>query len=298
MNVVVLFNPRSGRGAAAPAAERAAASLRSAGSTVTLIAASQHLNGELTNSLAGADALVIVGGDGTVHQAADAAIQSGARIWHLPFGTENLFAREFGTFAVRNGLGDCLRSASTARMDVGRCNGRPFLVMCSVGPDASVIHRLARTRTGAIGHLSYVRPMVAEFFRPALAPIRVIADGKTIVDRRPGLLIVANSRQYALRMDPACDASVSDGWLDVVFFPAATSLRVLRWMIAARRRRHRRSKHLVYERAREITIESLTRALPVQLDGEASDITLDPRSPLTISIEPASLSVFRCSPSC
>jgi diacylglycerol kinase (ATP) len=288
VKIVVLVNPRAGTGRGAAASARVGDSLRAAGNEVTILEVESAPDGMLRRSLAGAGALIVVGGDGTVHRAIDPAIDSAVPLWQVPMGTENLFAREQGTFEAGYNLARALRETPRRALDVGRCNGRPFVLMCSIGPDASVIHRMARKRTGAIRRSSYARPIVEELLRPALAPVRVIADGRTMVEGRPGWLVIANSRHYALRLNPARHASPRDGLLDVAFFPAASSLRVAAWMVAVRLRPPGHVSH----RAREIVVESPERPLPVQLDGDASDLPLGPGSPLRIRVEPASLMVF------
>jgi diacylglycerol kinase family enzyme len=138
--------------------------------------------------------------------------------------------------------------------------------MCGVGIDASIIRRLTALRTKAIGHLAYIEPVIREAVSPCFPHLTVDIDGKPFIDSRRGMLLVANSRQYALRIDPAADASMSDGLLDVVFFPCRTIGGAMRWMLLSRARAAGRGA--LRHRAREITIRSTDDA-PYQLDGDA-----------------------------
>ena len=52
------------------------------------------------------------------------------------------------------------------------------------------------------------------------------------------MLVVGNCRQYGWRLDPAVEADIADGRLDVVFYPTRGPLRLLRWVAATRCRRH------------------------------------------------------------
>src|SRR5678815_1398252 len=94
----------------------------------------------------------------------------------------------------------------------------PFVLMCSLGPDASVMRRLDEARRGPISHLSYIRPILAELRDPCLPRVTIEVDGKRVVDGQTGMVVIANSRQYAIRIDPAYKASMTDGLLDMVFF--------------------------------------------------------------------------------
>lgn len=273
MKLVLFYNPRSGKGEASRAAIALERALRPHGHEAAMVEA---FNGTTSSALAAplawADALVVLGGDGTLHSTADAAIAAQKPVYQVPFGTENLFARQFGMDRRASTLVRALEHGKIAEVDVGACNGRTFVLMCSVGPDASVIHRLAKVRKGRINHLSYIKPIFQEAFSPSIAPLTVIADGRVAVERQRGIVIIANSRQYALRVDPARDALMDDGKLDVVFLPATTPLGILFWFLKARLGRHRASPNLVYLRAATIRIESADKPLPIQLDGEAAGI--------------------------
>ena len=121
-------------------------------------------------------------------------------------------------------------------------------------------------RSGPIRHMSYARPVIEEFLRPRLPVISVEVDGKRVVDGQRGMVVVANSRQYGLRVDPAHRASVTDGLVDVVFFPAEGSIGLALWMLAARMRRHSGRKGLVYEQGKVVRVRAEGE---YQVDGEA-----------------------------
>lgn len=225
----------------------------------------------LRDALRDADALVVVGGDGTIHSAADAIIDAGTPVYHFPVGTENLFAREFGMDRAPRTLLDALRARRVVRVDAARANARRFLLMCGVGPDARVVHRVARARRRALGHAMYVLPVLAELLAPGpAARVSVTVDGERAVDRQPGALLVANSRQYGARLDPARRASPCDGLLDAVFLPAAGSLGVMRWAALSRLGWHLDRAGLVYRTGRRIRVECDDPQRRCQIDGEAS----------------------------
>jgi diacylglycerol kinase (ATP) len=288
MNLVLYFNPRSGSGAAERVAETLSRALKVHGHEAKHVEA----NGASTG-IEAADAMVVIGGDGTVHSILDKAAAASLPIYHFPTGTENLFAREFGMNRQVPTLLAALEEKRIVEVDIARCAGRPFIIMCGVGPDASVVHRLARTRTGRITHWSYARPIFAELRDPALAPLSVWVDGEEVVSERSGWLVVANSRQYGLRMDPARHADITDGLLDVVFFAARSSWGVLGWGAITRLRLQHHFKSATHARGREVRIECPERALPMQLDGEAGHMDIGAASAgATITIQAKRLQVL------
>lgn len=273
MGVVVAYNPISGRGVGARAAQRLAERLRGDGHDAALVETGPAAAEPPQEVFDEARALVVVGGDGTVRTLAAFAERSNTPIYHFPYGNENLFAREFGMDRSYDRLARALETHEIRRVDVGVCNDGLFLIMASVGLDANVIHRLAELRKGGVSHLSYVRPILGEFLRLRGVPMRVRVDGREIVDGRAGLLIVANSRQYALRLDPVRGSDMSDGLLDVAFFPHGGRLGMSAWAMRIALRRHLGHPRLVHGRGATVEVEGMNGVdLRYQVDGDAPGV--------------------------
>jgi diacylglycerol kinase (ATP) len=325
MKLIVVFNPISGRGQGPRHARDLQSMLGKGGDghQIELIeVGAASLKRDLTAALEGraeppdseakrtpADGLIIIGGDGTVHSCAMAAARTGTPLYHFPTGTENLFAREFGMdrrietvrAAIENLKHHELSGLPMPRIDLAKCNGRSFLLMASVGIDANIVHRLCRRRTGRISHMSYAPHILAELVRPYSRPLSITVDGVKLVERRRGMVVVANCRQYAMRMDPAGRADMSDGKLDVVFFPAMHWSLLALWLLRSRLRRHERSKSLVYRTGQVVRIESHGGEMVYQLDGEApaaiaAQTGQPATTPMMLSIEPQVVPVMVPSP--
>lgn len=273
MKVALLVNPRSGRGRGARAGEALQRSIAGAGHECAQLDVDEALDGRLSEALRDAGALVVAGGDGTAHHAAPAAMEAGVPIYHAPLGTENLFAREFGMRRESRAVVDALAAGKARAVDAGECAGRVFLVMCSIGADASVIHRMHAGRNGGIRRISYAPHILAEAMRPALPRLTVQADGRELVRDRRGVLIVANSRQYAARLDPAREAVVDDGLLDVIFLPASTTIGLLLWAARCILRRAWGHPKAVCARAERVEAAWTGAPPPAQIDGEAMTLT-------------------------
>lgn len=295
MRVVVLRNSKSGKGRAPALAARAAASLRQAGHEPDEIEIGAL---DLPSRLVGAGAVVIVGGDGTVHHGLRLLTSIDAPIWLVPTGTENLLARELGMRVPAERVGGAVSAGVRRRIDVAKATAggseRLFVIMLSVGPDASVIHRLDAMRTGPISHASYLRPVLHEMRAPALPRLTVDVDARRLVSDQRGLLIVANSRQYALRADPAAEADIADGRLDVVFFPCRSALGAAGWLVRSRLRQALRHRRAVRARGADVRIalglgEPPGSSLPVQMDGEAISMG---SGPISVSVLPGALSML------
>jgi len=268
MRVMTLYNPIAGAGRAAKAGRAVCDALRRAGHEARLAETSLGPRKQwLDPQISGVDLIVVVGGDGAMRLASGAARRSQTPLYHYPVGTENLCAREFGTDRSLARLLAAIERFEVKRFDLGTANDRDFLLMASVGYDAEVVADLAARRGSRITHLTYLAPMLRQFVRFKPPRLSVAVDGKAIVDDREGCLVVGNSRQYARRFDPACRASMTDGLLDVVFFPTRSRRELLRWAIACRLRRHVASDRLIYRLGRAVEV----RCRPpqrYQLDGD------------------------------
>lgn len=279
MRIVLVFNPLSGAGKAASKARYLHSLLVEHSYSPDMVEVGPGARRvSLEESLEGAAAAVVIGGDGTVHHTAIPASRANTPIYGYPMGTENLFAREFGMdrtndrlLAALAGLRDGHGGAVPAvtYVDAATANGRPFLLMASIGVDANVVHRLSRNRTGAISHMSYAPHIAREIVSPFLRPLTVVADGTMVLDQQYATIIIANMRQYAMRVDPAPGADPADGLLDLVVLPGKHWIRTLGWFARARLRRLHHEQRALQIRARTIQIHSHGGSVPYQIDGEA-----------------------------
>lgn len=291
MRVRLLSNPRSGRGSAAVIASSLQVALRDAGHEVATSTVGDPP--AVGDTAPPPDVVVVIGGDGTLHRAlpelarpTDPGSPAPGAVYHVPTGTENLFARQFGMTADPARLLAALDRGRIETVDLGECNGVLFALMVSTGPDAGVVHRLAAVRGGAIGRWHYARPLIAEALRPRLGPVRVVVDGREIAAGR-GTAVVANSRQYGMRLDPARGAVMNDALLDAVFVPCGSGAAMAVRMVALRMGR---LEGLVTARGSQIQVEDLNTgtSAPVQMDGEASGTRL----PLECRVVPAGLRIL------
>ena len=296
MSVLVIFNPISGAGRARVIAERVQAAAASRGLDIDLLPTRQEIpESWLRGPLAGRDALVVVGGDGAVRLAAPEAVRADVPLVHCPAGNENLFARDYGMTAEPAAVAENLVNGQVHRIDLGRAMvpGRPdevVVLMASFGFDAEVVHDLSAVRTGSVSNLSYLRPSLRQF-RDFIPPVmQVEVDGRRVADGVRGLAMVANSRQYAGRIDLARQACPDDGKLDLVILPCESRWQLPGWLIRARLGRHVRDPRLIYATGRQIRFE-FDGNHRWQVDGDPPDDP-DPVPEITFEIEPAVLPVL------
>lgn len=297
MNIALLFNPSSGRGLRSAAVDRVVATLRQDGHRVSLLRVgdTQSVGEPARRLLADSELLVIAGGDGTVSRTLPLAIETGVPVHHFPFGTENLFARHFGMRSTTQSLQDAISRRDIATIDTAEVDGRPFVIMLSAGPDADVVHRVSEGRRGGISHWSYVGPIIRESLSLGVAPLSIEVDGRVLLERRKGMVVVGNMSQYAMNANPTREASPTDGELDVVFFPAPVNLIAGLWLAACRTGVDRILPGVVRRRGRHVVIVAEGQGFRAQADGEAlpGEPPASRRRSCEIRVRPSTLRVLR-----
>jgi diacylglycerol kinase (ATP) len=154
--VWLLHNAQAGRPSYLRAVDRAAAALARSGSSVEFVRHPQvqHLRQAARQAVAaGADAVLVAGGDGTLGAIAGELAHTPVAFGALPAGTANVWARELGLprpalgrSAVLERLALLLLESPAHLTDLGRCNERWFLSWAGVGLDAFVVDQFERQR--------------------------------------------------------------------------------------------------------------------------------------------------------
>ena len=268
VRIVILYNPIAGAGLATEAAKGLCQTLSSAGHESQLAQtcikpSSDWLDDELKDT----GALVVVGGDGAVRLAAEPALRNRTPIYHFPYGTENLFSRNFAMDKEHETLLKAVDRNQPRMIDMGIANGHTFLLMASIGYDANVVHDLSQHRGSSISHMTYLMPMARQLLVWNPPRISVKVDGEEIQIGDPAMIIVANSSQYAARLNPAPNADISDGQLDVVIFPIKNKLQLVAWLVKCRRGSHLKDGRLILCKGKHIEI-SCQKPEFYQLDGD------------------------------
>src|SRR3954468_17808924 len=91
----------------------------------------------------GFDVVVVLGGDGTLNEAANGLAGTSTALAALPGGSTNVFARTIGLpndpIEATSELLESLAARSIRRVGLGSLNGRYFLFHTGLGFDAAVI---------------------------------------------------------------------------------------------------------------------------------------------------------------
>ncbi|MBI4879612.1 MAG: NAD(+)/NADH kinase [Planctomycetes bacterium] len=295
---LIIVNAKAGRGRALAAADLAAEHLRARGVSVECVPTDHPGHAaELARVLGqDSDLVVVVGGDGTLREAASGLAGRGSArvLGFIPIGHGNVVARELGIPLDPRAAVEVLFSGKPRAMDAGRANGHLFLAMVGVGFDALVTRRVGALRRVPLGERAYQRLGSSVYAACGflalwrLLPRRftLSVDGRAL-DRRPCSIIVANTEAYARDWAVTPGASTSDGVFDYqACWRSAAPL--VAWQLLQARRRRRVAPFIAeYGRGKEFVIAS-SAPFSWQADGDPMGFT----ERLEIEVLPAHLTIL------
>lgn len=229
MTVVVIANPVAGRGRAVAAARAAAALIEGQGAEVVLQETTAPGHGrELARAAAagGADRVLAVGGDGTLHEIASGLAHTGCAMGVLATGRGNDFAGALGLPHDPASAAAAMLSGRATPTDLGVINGRFFLTVAATGFDAAVARRVRDGGFRMFGGQAYLA--CALWMLPTWPAPTLRIRGDFGEREGPYLLVAAgNTTRYGggIMMTPG--ASPHDGLLDCCLVRDLSRLRAL-----------------------------------------------------------------------
>ncbi len=266
--LAAIVNPVSGRGGTASVVRATGSVLRRFGAKLRLFTTTRPGHAaEIARGIScDVDAILAVGGDGTVSEIVNGLEGSRIPILILGTGTENVLAKYLRMPRDPNGVADTLLNGQPRACDVNLVNGRKFLAVAGVGFDAECVLRVSLERRGHITHRDYFWPLWRTFWGHRFPRLRVSCDAEVVFEGR-GLAILGGIPRYALGMRILEGAWIDDGRLDVCIFACSSRLGLMNHAARVLAGRHLASKDVVYRQAAQVRIESPDR-VPIEADGD------------------------------
>jgi diacylglycerol kinase family enzyme len=171
----------------------------------------------------GTEVVVVLGGDGTLNEAANGLAGSSCALAALPGGSTNVFARTIGLpndpIEATGDLLAALAAGSIRRVGLGSVNGRYFLFHVGMGFDAAVVEQVEKRSSlkRYAGHPLFVYSGFATWIRhydrsrPRFAVHH--ADGTVIDDAYLSICLNTNPYTYLgnIPLDLAPEATLDRG---------------------------------------------------------------------------------------
>jgi diacylglycerol kinase family enzyme len=220
---------------------------------------------------AGADLIVVAGGDGTINEAAEGMIGTQVPLAILPVGTANVLATEMKLGSNLEQVARRIGDLRPRRISVGHiaCDGgavsRHFLLMAGVGLDAHVVYRVNATLKAKTGKFAY---WVAgwSLLGKRLAEFNVEIAGER---RKCSFALLSKVRNYGGDFEIARNVTLLHDEFEVILFEGGTAARYVKYFAGMALNRLNGMRGVTVVRADRVTISAADgRRAYVQIDGE------------------------------
>ncbi len=285
MHVALVVNPVSGKRQGERIADDAEQLLHSLGHEISRIQGddSQHAREQLTKALeTGVDTVVVVGGDGALHELLPVVVGRDLTLGLLPAGTGNDTARALGIpVKDRAAATKVLLDGHTRDIDLAQTGRDQYVVTVVASGFDSLVNERADAMTWPRGNMRYNISIIAELraFQPLAYSLTL--DGE-VIERDAMLVAVGNAPSYGGGLRMCEGASIDDGLLDVVVINPLSKPRLMRVFPMLYRGTHVTIPEFERHRVREVTLSSPD--IVAYGDGER----LGPL-PMTVTVRPGAL---------
>lgn len=282
--IAIIANPAAQNGTAATVAEKISAKLcQHVGESACKIHLTQRAKHaiDIVAEVGGScDTLVVIGGDGIVHEAVNGLMMlpddARPNLAVVPVGSGNDYALTLGMSSDPHKALEQILECDVRRFDVGLVNGEFFAETLSFGIDAAIaIDTMERRkRSGRRGTLLYMESGIDQLlnhlhpqsYRMTLSGVPGVGNLK--VDGESYIFAVQIGRTYGGHFDVCPDANPEDGLFDIcltrkIMGPA----RAVAVFIAARFGLHKNMKAFKFYKASSLVVD-FTEPPAAQADGE------------------------------
>jgi YegS/Rv2252/BmrU family lipid kinase len=254
----------------------------------------------------GAEIVVAVGGDGTVHEVVNGLLARGAAelaarqpqratLAVLPSGTGCDFARALGIGPSFEQAFAQLRAGRRRVIDLGRVHkpGQPersewFNNVASFGVTGEIVERIQRSRKWFGAKPTYLWAAVCALLRYRNTRVRIALDGTEPQEQRIKAVALGNANYFGGGMCITPDARVDSGCLQAAVFGDLGRIEAVRRLgetYAGKRIDHARIRY--HDCRRLHAAPAGSRSVGVELDGEAWG-----HLPARFEVVPAALQVI------
>ena len=248
---------------------------------------------EMAKQLPTGSRIVVVGGDGTVHEVIG-GINPNHKLGIVPIGSGNDIARMAGL--LRRDIEASLTIAvwgETRRFDLGIANGEPFASSATAGLDASVAQRAFSAPRFLRGLPRYLWALLLELQNLNLPEVQIKVNERLVYEGPMLITAIMNSPTYGGGFKIAPMAKPDDAQLNLIWAGAFNRLGVLG--ILPRLVVGKHLSHPQIGHAAGLTFSvNFDREVPLQADGEL----MEPSRKLEVKIQPGALQIAtnRCAP--
>jgi len=219
----------------------------------------------------GFDVVIAMGGDGTVKDTIQGAVDTGIKMGIIPSGRGNDLARNVGYPSDLEMIIRGFKNPQIRKIDIPTVNGYPFGNCTGVGFDSAVVHLIVNGKCKLPGTICYFYNVYRAVltFRPI--QMKVTIDDK-IFNGKYTLCTIANGEDFGGGMKITPGAIVDDGLLDICLVENISALKLLTIFPSVYKGKHINRPEVSLHRGKKITIET-DQPAPINYDGDMIGVT-------------------------
>ena len=246
-----------------------------------------------------ADAILIFGGDGTLHRHLPALVRLKLPVLVVPTGSGNDFARALNLRRIQDSVQAWRKfeagSGNVRAIDLGTITERAgntvhfFCCVAGCGIDSVVARKANRMPRWLRRHGGYALALVPTMFQFSAVPLRLnILDGAMAGERSKPLLLAsfANAPYYGDGMHVAPQAVMDDGKLDLCLIHPVNPLKLVSVFPSVYFGRHLGIEEVEYEKAERVHVDA---ASPIDIYADGEYVC---KTPVEIAVERNALRVI------
>ncbi|PIN86308.1 hypothetical protein COV19_05880 [Candidatus Woesearchaeota archaeon CG10_big_fil_rev_8_21_14_0_10_44_13] len=268
MKILIIANPKSGKGAAKKVMPRLKNFFEKNYAELDVYLTKKQ--NDATAKAKGAarsgryDIIAACGGDGTVNEVLNGMVMAGkkgkkVRFGVIPLGTENVLAQETGIPFDTLSAARVILEGKTINIDLGNANGRYFVLMAGIGFDAHVASKLKPFVKKIIGRAVYPITAWNELLKYKHSELDITIDRK--IKTKGTYIVVGNIKNYGAGLKITPKASISDGFVDACIFKGKDVFSFLEFIGGTFTKKHMDLSTIEYHKAKEVVVRSKDKVL-------------------------------------
>lgn len=228
--------------------------------------------------------VLIAGGDGTTATVLKALRKAPVTFGLIPTGSTNNIGQSIGLSgnSLEEAI-DVINKGRTAKMDIGKVNGKIFVESVGIGLLANIMATVGE-QDSKKEVIKVMRHTLKEVVVAEPIPVSVWADERELAFDTVWLTVTNTGRAAAAVIDPT--SKVTDKKIELVYCEPLTVRELSRYALAFLRNSHLKQKKFKHLRAKILHL-TLPPGTDVHIDGK---LIKAPR--LQIEVVPAALEVF------
>ncbi|MEY8371776.1 diacylglycerol kinase family protein [Aerococcaceae bacterium 50-4] len=166
----------------------------------------------------GYEAVVVVGGDGTVNEGISGIAETDSKIkfGFIPLGTANDLARALGISLDPKEAAKALANFNTRRIDIAKINDQYFCNVAAIGSIPSAVMETSSEEKSKFGFFAYIRDSMRAVLKDDQYTYRLVLDDDEEMELSTKVIIIALTNSVGSIENMIANAKPDDGLLHIM----------------------------------------------------------------------------------